>query len=249
MSEDSPVSPWRSKGFVVSAAVLAVIVLLGGYLMFSNLTNDEEQQQGQQASNTPAANPAPPATTVKQDAQASVCGLPGSQTNASLVQAPKATWTLFGTVAVPSSPTAGPGITDPSGLRRCYAHTPEGALFAAANQIAMMNDASLHHELARKVVVPGVGANALAASHQPSPEDDGTRMQVAGFRVVSYDGTTSTIEIAYRDNMGRNIYPVFTWDMRWLDGDWKFRVTDQGGLLSAPAFSPDLTGYTLWSGA
>ena len=124
-------SPWTQPGFIASAVVVGLVIVLGLVL---TVTSGSQGEAGTPA--PPAADsspPAPPADTGDDSA----CGLArGDQTIP--VSAPKATWKLRGTVAVPTAPkTFGPGrVRD--GVPSCFARSPTGALFAMLNIQAAM---------------------------------------------------------------------------------------------------------------
>lgn len=235
-------SPLRRPGFVVSAVVVGIIVLLGVGLAVSNLWTARPPQAT--AAPTPVVAPTSGRATTEGPAP-SVCGLPGYETSGTLAKAPQATWTLVGTTAAPRNATAGPGRTDDQGYRSCYAHTVEGAVFAGANFLAMSSKPDLAKKVAEGSVVPGPGRDrALAA---PTNSGGGTRIQTMGFRVLSYTGERASVDIAFRTSNGA--YAGIVWELVWSEGDWKFRLTDSGELVSQPVQLRDLGGYVPWSGA
>jgi hypothetical protein len=64
---------------------------------------------------------------------ASVCGLEGEKLSGTVTTAPAAEWKFQDVYAYPTSTTFGPGETARRATRSCFQHSPEGALFAAAN--------------------------------------------------------------------------------------------------------------------
>jgi hypothetical protein len=173
--------------------------------------------------------------------------LKGYNTHGTVESAPTAKWQLVGTVAAPTdSSTVGPGVIEPSGFRACFAHTPTGALYAASNVVAMGSDDTLRKELAEKLIVPGPGQDAAIASANLS-STTAVRYQIAGYKVLSYDGDTAKVDVAVNSSSGQLV--SFVWDLKWTAGDWKFVVTDDGKSPIAPAPLTSLGGYTPWSGA
>ncbi|WP_052436969.1 hypothetical protein [Georgenia sp. SUBG003] len=155
----------------------------------------------------------------------------------------------MGTVAAPSVEGMGPGEDD-DGLRTCYARTPTGAVLAAANVAAMGSSPELVGRMTEEMTAEGPGRDA-ALDHleaDGAPEiPGGVRYQIRGFRLLDYTGTEASVDVALGVDGG--LTGSFVLDLRWEDGDWKVVLTDDGGLGSLPAPVPDLTGYTLWSGA
>src|SRR4051794_28153543 len=121
--------PWSQRGFVVAAAFLAIVILVAVGILLIKPGHSDDSNRGA----TPATGNDKPATST--DPAASVCGLPpGSQ---EIPQTPpEANWELVGKIAAPKSRTVGPGV-DTAKRRMCFAHSPTGALFAAANFVAV----------------------------------------------------------------------------------------------------------------
>src|SRR3954462_14363714 len=118
--------PMRQRpGFIAGAALVAVLVVAGIVVSLGALLGGRSGAAGgKDGSGAPRA--------VKSAvAGGSVCGLTGMDSaGATLTVAPVTRWATVGTMAAPSSPTAGPGRKQSDGLRYCYAHTVTGALFA-----------------------------------------------------------------------------------------------------------------------
>ena len=235
-------NPFRSRRFVLSIVVVAVIALLGVIVLVSNLFGGKDEA-------APTASPLPSTTAVPVDSDPSACGLKGYEATASLTNAPSTTWTLVGTVAAPSDPEgSGPGVTDSSGFRSCYAHTAEGALFAAVNFVALGTDATMQDELTT-LVAPGEGRDTLMALIAAGT-DSGTasvRAQVAGYAISAYDAQGATVDLALNYSDGQLVsLPI---KLTWSEGDWKVVFADDGTMPIAPAALEGLGGYTPWSGA
>ncbi len=243
MSDTNETSPLRRPGFIAAAVVVGIIILLGVGLAVSNLWAGRVEPPATPSTPTVVASPSAPATTAAP--MASICGLAGYEPTGTLSKAPSATWTLVGTTAAPKTEASGPGLIEQDGYRHCYAHTPEGALLAGANFLAMSSKPDLAKRVADGSVAPGPGRDrALAA---PSSSGGGTRIQTMGFRVLSYTGDKASIDLAFRTSNGA--YAAIVWELVWSGGDWKFRLTDSGELVNQPVQLRDLGGYLPWSGA
>lgn len=245
MSSTNETSPLRRPGFIAAAAVVGIIILLGVGLAVSNLWAGRTQPPTPPSSPPVVASPSATATTAAP--QASICGLPGYEPTGTVSKAPEAIWTLVGTTAAPGSSSAGPGLVDDDGYRRCYAHTPTGAVFAAANYVAMGSVRTIQPKVAENSIVPGPGRDKLLAQPVPSESGGGVRIQVSGFRVLSYTGTAASVDIAMRTSNGAMAGQVF--ELQWEGGDWKLRVTTEGDMLSRLVQIRDLAGYIPWAGA
>jgi len=251
-------SAWTRPAFVGSAVLLLALAILAGWL----LTRGDGDPNGPGATASPGAAASPGATgaptsrptgtaapSAPPSAEPSVCGLTAEAASGTLTRAPDARWDLVGTVAAPSVEGQGPGEDD-DGLRTCFARTPTGALLAAANVAAMGSNATLVERMTNEMTAAGPGREAalgrIADEGAPAVPSV-VRYQIRGFRLLDYSGTEASVDLALGVDGG--LTGSFVLDLRWEDGDWKVVLTDDGGLGSLPAPVPDLTGYTLWSGA
>jgi hypothetical protein len=234
-----------SKKLIGSAVVVAAIVVLGLVLSLTNIFGGETEP----TANPSAPSPSTATATATQTAQneASVCGLEAVELSGTVTTAPTATWALVGTTAAPSIEGQGPGKIDGDGFRSCYARTPTGALVAAANYAAIGSYAPLRARFYDESTVPGPGRDALLKKPITGAGDGGTRVQIAGFRVLRYDGNQADVDIAFRTSNGAVGASVL--NLQWSGGDWKIRVADDGTELSPVVQLPSLSGYTLWAGA
>ncbi|WP_344162062.1 hypothetical protein [Nocardiopsis rhodophaea] len=170
-----------------------------------------------------------------------------------ITEPPKGTdWELVGRVAAPSIKGHGPGIVDDDGFRSCYSRTPIGAVLAASNWTAMGSDPDLAEHLTDRIVAEGPGREAALAKAESEGEGssstaDDVSIQIAGFRVVSYDGKEANVQLGYTSSYGFNlVYPTY---MKWEGGDWKMVLADDGDLITPPYPLETLTGFVRWYGA
>src|SRR5699024_12548098 len=134
---------------------------------------------------SPTSDPSPESTTAPVGDE-SICGLAASDER-SIDEPPVVTeWEFVGTMEAPLVPEAGPGMVADNGFRQGYAHSPEGALLAAANMLAMGTDPNLVVELNEELVDDGPGRDAVLADLESSPptSETGIRMSIAGYGLV-----------------------------------------------------------------
>ena len=235
--------PLANRRFLLAAAVVAILVLLAVIIVVTQLV------PGHRTTADPTSTPSTSSNSsaTPTDADPSSCGLPGYETRNTLSGPPETNWELVGTVAAPTSPkTVGPGVVESNGFRSCFAHTAEGALFAAANVIALGSDGQLGRELTDKLVVPGAGRNA-ALKAQGSGSSAAPRYQIAGYQLLAYDSRRARVDLALNLSTGDLVSFVTT--LQWSSGDWKVVLTDDGQSPVKPAPLSNLGGYTPWSGA
>lgn len=244
--EEIKPSPWARPPFIISTVVVAAIVVVGIVLA---LTGRDANQPIAQP--TDAATPSSTAQTRTPTGGASVCGLKaGDQTVPT--SAPRVDkWELVGTVAAPTLPAAfGPGVIDPSGFRYCYAHSPTGVLFAAANFVAMTSSAEIRLLAGERATARGNGRDLLveAMRNAGTSANSTSGTQVAGFTVRTYRPDEAVVDLA-AGAIGAQGYARLVMTFAWEDGDWKFRVPADGTLDTIIQPIPDLTGYIPWGGA
>lgn len=239
-------SPFTKPGFIISAAL--VIALIAAVVVIFFLPKADSTVQPATASSSAGASSSPAKT--EDAAGKSVCGLPSS-TEKTLGTAPKSTWALVGKMAAPTDPkTFGPGLTDGNGFRSCFAQSPTGALFAAANVIALGSSTTLDKvKLAEDFLVPGSGRDAAIADTKAkvsSPSSSGGAAQFQGFLIKSFTPAEADVDVAFQLPTGQYAHTVLS--LRWVDGDWKVKAADDGQIFNAVAQLSDLSGFILWTG-
>ena len=234
-------SPFKRPQFIAAAIVIGVIFVAGAIVLATSLFGGDSDIAAPTPGPVASSSSSPPADAT----DASICGLEGFEEESSLTAAPAADWELVGTVAAPTAPaTAGPGKIE-SGIRTCYAHTAEGALYMAINFIAMGTDASLYPRLS-ELVASGPGREALEGASD-APSSTGARAQVAGYAISAYTAGAVTVDIALNYSNGSLVSVPLK--LVWEENDWKIQTTDAGELPLPPAPLQNLGGYTPWSGA
>ncbi|MFP3581324.1 hypothetical protein SB659_17295 [Arthrobacter sp. SIMBA_036] len=229
-------SPLTKPKFIISAVVVAIIVALGIILALVP-----------KGGGTPSPEPtnAGPSTGSSQPnatAAASVCGLPSGD-QAKPATAPDTKWELVGKIAAPTSPKQfGPGKTEPNGLRSCFAHSPTGALYAAAN-VTVLSAAGKARLVFEQLAVPSPERDAVLKS-SPTAVPDSVTAQLAGYTIRSYDSDRAVIDLAFKGANGALVsIPV---PLQWYGGDWKFVVPATGDTGSRQI--ADLSSYIEWAG-
>lgn len=239
--EENEQSPFSRPSFIVAAIVVAALVVAGVIVGVNVATRDNGDGE---------ATPAPTSTTAAPSAEptadaggASVCGLDGEKLTGTVTATPEADWQYQGTTAYPTSSTFGPADSDPSGVRTCFQHSPEGALFFAANAIVQGSDPATATAWAEYALADGQYHDTLAAELGATGAQG--RMSIEGFRVLNYDGDTARVDLAVSTSSGSQPVRVSgVYELVWQDGDWKIS-TDVAEPLNIAAI-PDTSGYTPW---
>lgn len=242
MTNTEPRSPFTKRGFIAAAIVVGIIVLAAIIVLVTTLT------RGTANAPTPTTSPHTSASPAENVADKSICGLTGFEKASSLTSAPDNKWELVGTVAAPRDPKgAGPGITK-DGFRSCYSHTAEGALYASVTYIALASDGRNIPKLPG-LIAPGKGKDAAIAAASEPPSPSSTRLQVAGFKVNSYNGREAVIDVVWAVTSSGGALVSTPTVLKWVDGDWKIVLSDRGQPPFASSSLKNLGGYIPWSGA
>jgi hypothetical protein len=229
-------NPLTKPKFIISAVVVAIIVALGIILALvprgGGTASPEPSSTSTSTSSQPTATPG-----------ASVCGLPSGDQAKPATTPADTKWELVGKIAAPTSPTQfGPGKTEANGLRSCFAHSPTGALYAAANMTAL-SSAGKADLVYQQLAVPSPERDAVLKS-TPTAAPNSVTAQLAGFKFRSYEADRAVIDLAFKGANGTFVsIPV---PLQWYEGDWKF-VVPATGDTGARQLS-DLSGYVEWAG-
>lgn len=219
------------------AAIGVVIVIALGVVFAIRGTHDSPQW-------TPELG-AVPAEAVSGNA--SLCGLRGLSDSGTLAATPEADWRYQGTTAYPVSRVHGPGRTAPEEFRYCFQHTPEGALFAAANAV-VQGDGAIADEWIEYALAEGPHRSKLVAFDGSPSEKADTRSNIVGFRILHYAAATARVDVAVRLSVPEGtVLGSAVYELVWADGDWKIS-TDSPEPIGV-ALIPDLIGYVPWSEA
>jgi hypothetical protein len=206
------------------------------------------KQQASSGAQVSSSNPASQATSGTAG-----CSLPAGDQQIPRTPPQGTSWVLVNMVAVPGTEAYGPQLTD-GGLRRCFAHSPGGAVFAAYNFIAAMSlpddpDGAKTFPILRRVMTPGANLESYIKwlPTQPDTSGGGGGVQMVGFRVLDATADRVTLLVAGQAGGG---YASSTWTMVWQDGDWKVVSPQPGEMAGAPYTSlSDLSGFVPWRGA
>lgn len=244
MATDDEPNPFTRPGFIAAAVVVALIVVLGIVLVIMNATRDGGPGPTPPPSpDTTTTAPTPDTTTAASDE--SICGLDGQVLTGTVTSAPDAEWKYQGTIGYPTSSTYGPGETTSEGVRYCFQHSPTGALFMAANAVAQGSDPTTSPQWATQALAAGRYRDELLAPVSGGSSPEGTRLTIAGFRILNYDGATARVDLGTRiSSEGQNLTMSAVYELVWQDGDWKIS-SDVPAPIDAASI-PDLAGYITW---
>ena len=233
-------SPWTQPGFIASAVVVALLVVLGIVLSVTSGSSGNARPAA------PAGETAPPGSAASPTpAGRSRCDLPADDIVPE--SAPDSKWELVGTMAAPTAPAQAGPAKRVRGFRRCFAHSPTGALYAAANFWAALSDHPSAETYRRLAARSRAQRAAIEAAAGQDSERLRTGLQVAGYAFNSYNASRATITLAFRLDDGRffAVDTTMLWDAE--RDDWFYEVPlDQARGSITPI--ADLGSVVAWSG-
>lgn len=150
-------------------------------------------------------------------------------------------------MAIPVAPeTHGPGVVDDTGFRTCFAHSPTGALYAAASlwAEAFTGDSErLYTDLTADSNARDELLEQIEEGEQVGSQDS-VKIQIKGFQLQRYDGEIAVVDLAIENDQGA--FLSLPTPLKWEDGDWKLVIPETGN----PGFQElnDLSDYISWSG-
>lgn len=248
-SEETAHAWWAAPRFVLSAAAVIVLVTIGVALFVWPGNAEDPQTPADPQPGTAAPAPAPSAAALKPED--SVCGLKASG-GTTLTSAPQdVSWEFVNGLFAPKSADHGPGVIDPeTGVRSCYSHTPEGALLAVASMVTAGGDPQFLVDTLKQLAIDGPGKTLNLEAIQKRVDAGTTNtapIKIEAFRVLEYGDEKATIAVVLSGDTGsEKLYYAASEIVVWQDGDWRFKIADDGtgGPVDAPI--SDLSGYIIW---
>jgi hypothetical protein len=247
--ETSEASPLQSRGFVFSAAGVGLLMLAAVFLIVATIAGRHAPSARQMALGSHAGG-ATPATGGRPSAAGggavSVDDPRGCSLSAGSqlvpVSAPVSGWGLVGSMAAPTAPsTLGPQKSI-DGLRVCFAHSPTGALFAAASfwaEATVVPQTLLYGRLAADTPARAVAVAQAQGSTQRLQDIDGDpgTVSIAGFQYTAYTPAEADLSIVLSGPRGEQV--SLPCSMLWQDGDWRLVIPPSQQLAAAAVTSMD----------
>lgn len=237
---------WSSKINVAAAAVVGLIIVIGLVVLLLPRGGDPDAASPGTASQptdettSAASNDSCPGLADNDDTTITAGSLDDTQ------------WELRDGVAIPTSEKWGPGKVE-DGIPSCFAKTPQGVALMLG-RMATMNLIGAGTKAVEAMTVDDenreAALKAAESSRSNNEQAGGIDAQIAGIRIESFDkdaGTaTATLVVSAENGTAPTQYVRESYQLRWVDGDWKVEMPSSG--LSDASQLPSLDGFTRWSG-
>ncbi|WP_432943644.1 hypothetical protein ACQPXM_00725 [Kribbella sp. CA-253562] len=253
---DQETHPAHTRGTIAAAIILSAVLICGALLLFTDRSAPAQATGTTSANSTKSTDSSVPSVSLPATAatsadtsspeQSSGCGLPAGDQNVPTTAPTADGWEVNHRVVVPRSTTHGPAKTDPDGFRRCFAHSPTGALFAAYNAIAAIGDQHKVLTTVPKLMLPGPNTDALLKELRDETPTDSEAVQLAGYRIL--DAITDRVTVVLAVPV-ESEYMSLNLTLVWHRSDWRVVPPPPGEPVGAP-FSQhrDLDDFVTWKG-
>jgi hypothetical protein len=229
----------RSLRIVVAAVALVAAVVAAGAAVI--LLGGEKE---------PAGPPAQAASNPPQDPTSNVDEAAPDGVGEPLTEAPATEWISEGGVLVPVSREFGPASVDERGVPSTFAHSPEGALFAAA-QITARTGAAFPASVRQAVTAACVTGEAddVAAFAETvakaEPISAAQASMTAAFDYLAYTPEEALVELVM-DAGAEGVYAAFRIAVVWTGEDWALQAPMNGDWNTAVRPVDDLDIFVPW---
>lgn len=234
-------SPW-----FIGAAVFLVVVLAVGAWVVGSRAGGGSPAPSTMPRPAAASAAATGAASAGSDPAASACGLAAGDQQVP-IQAPAGRAdTIAPGLDIPVVDGVGPGIR--SGISRCFAHSPTGAVLASANWMKWFSSKQRLPEVITTLMAEGQDRDRLA--RQVNDEWDGSTsspLKINGFKVDVRGPDEVVVTLAVRtgnsSEEGLVSWPVL---LRWEKGDWKVVAPANNSWGQESVDSVAQGGFTEW---
>lgn len=149
-------------------------------------------------------------------------------------------------LSVPDVDGIGPGIR--SGITRCFAHSPTGAVVAAANYLKWMSSNEQLPEVTKTLLTAGADRDRMVADVEAHwDRTTTTAVTIEGYKIEIRSPDEILVTLAFTlfaDAAGRmTAWPLV---MVWEDGDWKVKPPSNGNWGQEAIASLASEGMTTW---
>ena len=245
-SNTAAMKPWWKTWPVLGVAALLVVLALGGGGMILGSKLGEAGGSETVPASPASGDASGGSSEAPADGEASVCRLTARADEVGKLEteAPETEWESLGNQLVTKkNATHGPGVVEDDGFRYCYARTPEGALFAAANFLTFGSsaDSNLTTRAAQKLIDAGDRQEEIEASMTDGASGGGGSL--VAYQVNRYSDEKATLTLVLEISGSKVAAPK---DFVWSGGDWKISVPGVGGPAYQMEKIESLAGYVPW---
>lgn len=217
------VALWGSVLVVFVVAILLVMILV--------------KPSGQPEPSTPVA--------VETPKEEGGCDVPAGDTSAKPSMPKDLRWEAEKGWTWPVSDTYGPTKTK-DGFPACFARSPLGAALTAVSMNAAGN--LINAKRAGEAYILDSPGKKVLLDKTPDNAAMTTPVAFSGFIVDSFSKDEASITLVVATAASSSGYAGLPLTFRWVDGDWKLKVLDDGSTFVGQPPTPVKGGFVEWSG-
>lgn len=172
------------------------------------------------------------------------CNVPEGDTSSKPAMPEDLRWEAKDGWTWPVSDTYGPTQTK-NGFGVCFARSPLGAALTAVSMNAAGNLINAR-EAGEIYAIPSIGRDVLL---KDTPDQAGrtTPVTYSGFIVDSFTEDEAAITLVSATAASPSGYAGLPLTFRWVDGDWKLKILDDGSTFVGQPPVPVKGGFVEWS--
>lgn len=174
------------------------------------------------------------------------CNAPEGDTSAKPAMPEDLRWEAKDGWTWPVSDTYGPTQTK-DGYGVCFARSPLGAALIAVSMNASANLIN-SREAGELYVMDSPGKKALL-DKSPDAAAKSTPVSFSGFIVDSFNEDEASITLVVATAASSSGYAGLPLTFRWVDGDWKLKVLDDGSTFVGQPPVPVKGSFVEWTGS
>ena len=234
MSESLKTPKTLNKGWWISLGIVVVVAILAVVLFVNPSPKTPE----------PIAAPTTSATAQAREG----CNVPQGDTSSKPAMPKDLRWTAAKGITWPVSDTYGP-TQDKDGYGICFARSPLGAALAMATFSGLTNTQGSKKTI-EIYAMDSVGKTAALEEAAFSSSDAGSDIPVgfAGFSTDSFTPDEAQMTLVLSVSGGATGYVGFPYTLRWVDGDWKIKLLDDGSPYAGTPSAPVAGQFIPWGG-
>lgn len=223
----------RRKTITLWASIIILALVVGmAILIIANPTKDDTKAPA-------AGESSPSATPVAKEG----CDVPVGDTSSTPKMPKDLRWEAKDGWTWPVSDTYGP-TQENDGYGVCFARSPLGAALMAVNFNSSTNVLG-KQEAIELYVVDSPGKDVQLA--KPATEN-ATPVSYSGFIVDSFSQDQAQVTLVFATPNTATGFTGLPLSFRWVDGDWKQEVLDDGSLFRGQPIEPQRGDFVEWSG-
>lgn len=225
-------SQWKKATLWASAVVLVLVLGMAVLLIFTP----------KKESGPVAGSPAPSTGAATTPPAEEGCNVPVEDTSSTPKMPDDLRWEAKDGWTWPVSDTYGPTQREGE-FGVCYTRTAMGAALMMVNANTAMNTVGFK-EAVKQYILDSPGRDVLLAK----PDESNEPISYSGFIVDSFTPDNAQVTLVFSTPDTSTGFTGLPLSFRWVDGDWKQVLLDDGSMFRGQAIEPQRGDFVEWTG-